>query len=195
MGDCFYKRLEPRNSEDYYATPPKAVRALCQKVRFRPTVIEPCCGEGHISKTLEEFGYTVQSSDLVYRGYGLAGVHDFLKSTPAQLQNAGIVTNPPYNLAQQFIEHAISNSDAEAKIAMLLRLSFLESQKRRSLFETFPLTAVYVFRSRIGCAKNGCFTVDSHGELNAPSAVAYAWFVWDKTQFMHSAEPKLFWLD
>lgn len=194
MGDCFYKRIEPKSSDDYFATPPKAVRALCQQVRFRPTVIEPCCGEGHISRTLEELGYTVESSDIVYRGFGKPGKHDFLESTCAQLYGADIITNPPYNMAQQFIEHAIENSDKDAKIAMLLRLTFLESQKRKPLFEAYPLTAVYVFRSRIGCAKNGEFKVDSRGDLNVPSAVAYAWFLWDKSQF-DITPPKLFWLD
>lgn len=193
MADCFYKRTEPKSSEDYFATPPKAVRALCSKVIFRKNIIEPCCGEGHIFRTLEELGYTVESSDIVYRGYGKPGSHNFLECPKSQLQNADIVTNPPYNKAQQFIEHAMKNTDEFAKVAMLLRLSFLESQKRKSLFDTYPLTAVYVFRSRIGCAKNGEFKVDAQGELNVPSAVAYAWFLWDKQST--SAPPAIFWLD
>ena len=44
MGDCFYKRTEPKNSADYFATPPKAVKALCKRIHFRPNIIEPCCG-------------------------------------------------------------------------------------------------------------------------------------------------------
>ena len=183
MGDCFYKRTEPKDSVDYFATPPKAVRMLCKRERFRSRILEPCCGEGHISRTLEELGYTVDSSDIIYRGYGTPGSHDFLKSTCEDLRGADIITNPPYVMAQQFIQHAIENTDKDAKIAMLLRLTFLESQKRKALFDMFPLTSVFVFRSRIGCAKNGDFKVDSHGELSVPSAVAYAWFLWDKTQF------------
>ena len=150
---------------------------------------------GHISRTLEELGYFVESTDIIYRGFGKVGAYDFLKSTREQLQGADIVTNPPYNQAQQFIEHAIRNSDKDAKIAMLLRLSFLESQKRKALFDKYPLTAVYVFRSRIGCAKNGVFKLDSKGEENYPSAVTYAWFLWDKACFNRTEPPKVFWLD
>jgi hypothetical protein len=167
---------------------------LCEQVRFRPAIIEPCCGEGHISRTLEALGYKVGSSDIVYRNFGRPGSHDFLKSTRNDLRGADIVTNPPYNMAQAFIEHAIRNTDPNAKIAMLLRLTFLESQKRKPLFDAFPLTAIYVFRSRIGCAKNGEFKADSHGELNVPSAVAYAWFLWDKALF-DTTPPRLYWLD
>ena len=57
---------------------------------------------------------------------------------------------------------------------MFLRLLFLESQSRRKLFEKQPPKTVYVFSKRVNCAKNGDFvTYDS-------SAVAYAWFVWEK---------------
>lgn len=196
MGDCFYKRSEPKNSADYYATPPEAVRALCRCVEFRPFIIEPCCDEGHISRELQKHGYDVESSDIIYRGFGKEGEFDFLDSTPEELQGSDIVTNPPYNQAARFIEHAIDCTDANAKIAMLLRLTFLESQKRKRLFDTYPPTAVYVFRNRIGCAKNGEFKINSHGELYYPSAVAYAWFLWDKSQFKFAgAPPKLFWLD
>lgn len=183
MGDCFYKRVEPKGSVDFFATPPKAVKALCEQIRFRDNVLEPCCGQGHISKTLESLGYNVSSSDIVYRGFGKKGSHNFFDFTADYMANFDVITNPPYNQAQSFIEHAIKNTDPVAKIAILLRLSFLESQKRKKLFDSYPLTAVYVFRSRIGCAKNGEFSKDKNGELNVPSAVAYAWFLWDKAQF------------
>ncbi len=158
--------------------------------------IEPCCGEGHISRELQKLGYDVESSDIIYRGFGKEGEFDFLDSVPEDLQGSDIVTNPPYNQAARFIEHAIDCTDANAKIAMLLRLTFLESKKRKRLFDTYPPTAVYVFRNRIGCAKNGEFKINSHGELYYPSAVAYAWFLWDKSQFKFAGSPpKLFWLD
>ena len=134
MGDCFYKRSEPKSSADYYATPPKAVQALCRYVEFRPFIIEPCCGEGHISRELQKLGYDVESSDIIYRGFGKEGEFDFLDSTPEELQGSDIVTNPPYNQAARFIEHALDCADANAKIAMLLRLTFLESKKKETSF-------------------------------------------------------------
>ena len=57
---------------------------------------------------------------------------------------------------------------------MFLRLLFLEGQARKKLFEKYPPKTVYVFSSRVNCAKNGDFVTYNSG------AVAYAWFVWLK---------------
>ena len=194
MGDCFFKRCEPTQSADFFATPPKAVKALCKAIKFRQKIIEPCCGQGHISRTLEEHGYTVESSDIIYRGFGKEGSYDFLKSTKDELNGFDIITNPPFNQAQEIIMHALSNTDMHAKIAMLLRLTFLPSKRRKILFDTYPLTALYVFRSRIGCAPNGEFKVKPNGELYVPSAIDYAWFIWDKAKF-DEGPPKIYWLE
>ena len=32
-------------------------------------VLEPACGGGHISDVLETYGYTVENSDIINRGY------------------------------------------------------------------------------------------------------------------------------
>jgi hypothetical protein len=61
------------------------------------------------------------------------------------------------------------------KIAMLLRLQFLESKSRRSLFDSTPPRTLYVSSSRLLCARNGDFEAHKDG-----SAVAFAWFVWQK---------------
>ena len=61
-----------------------------------------------------------------------------------------------------------------AKIAMFLKLLFLEGQKRKQLFQKYPPKVVYVSSSRIQCAKNGDF------EKYNQSAIAYAWFIWEK---------------
>jgi hypothetical protein len=66
------------------------------------------------------------------------------------------------------------------KIAMFLKLQFLEGQARKELFLTNPPKVVYVSSSRLGCAKNGDFKTGKNGELMIESAVAYAWFVWEK---------------
>ena len=56
---------------------------------------------------------------------------------------------------------------------MFLKLTFLEGQKRRKFFDSYPPKTVYVFSKRINCARNGDFSVKQ-------SAVCYAWFVWVK---------------
>lgn len=110
-------------------------------------------------------------TDLVYRGIGEGNV-DFLTQT--EMFDGDIITNPPYRYAQEFIEKAHSLIYDNHKIAMFLKLTFLEGQKRKKLFEKYPPKTIYVFSQRIKCAKNGEF--DTTGQ----SAVAYAWFLWQK---------------
>lgn len=159
-----------REQNDYYATDPVALELLLQKEQFSKNIWECACGEGHLSRVLEKNGYHTYSTDLVNRGYGIGGV-DFLAVN--QKFDGDIVTNPPYKYAKEFVEHAIDLVEDGHKVAMLMRLLFLEGKSRRELFEKYPPKYVYVSSARINCAKNADFT-------NEGSAVAYAWFIWEK---------------
>jgi hypothetical protein len=63
------------------------------------------------------------------------------------------------------------------KVAMSLKVQFLEGKARRELFEKHPPKVIYVASSRLLCAKNGEFDKMRAG---GGSAVAYAWFIWEK---------------
>lgn len=160
-----------RQREDYYATEPRATELLCKLVQFDGTILEPSCGEGHISEELKKAGYDVTSRDLVDRGYG--EVADFLAIDNLEW-NGNIVTNPPYKYAQEFVEKALQIIPEGKKVCMFLKLTFLEGKSRKELFRKYPPKVVYVSSSRIKCAMNGDF--DSIGS----SATAYAWFIWEK---------------
>ena len=86
-----------------------------------------------------------------------------------------MITNPPYKFAQRFVEHALNITNTNAKVAMFLRIQFLEGKARRKLFDACPPKTIYVASSRLQCALNGDFE-----GLKASSAVCYAWFVWKK---------------
>lgn len=124
-----------RQREDYYATEPKATEWLCKLERFEGRILEPSCGEGHMSRVLEAAGYEVVSRDLVDRGYG--EVADFLAIDNLEW-DGNIVTNPPYKYAQQFVEKALSIIPEGKKVAMFLKLTFLEGKARRALFRSTP---------------------------------------------------------
>lgn len=165
-----------REQHDYYATEPKAVELLLEQESFCPYVWECACGEGHISEVLKAHGYKVKSSDLYDRGYEGTEIADFLKVKKEHINNdfsRDIITNPPYKYAKEFVEKALEISMDGTKIAMFLKLTFLESKARKKLFEKYPPETVYVFSSRVSCGKNGDFTT-------AANAVCYAWFVWKK---------------
>lgn len=133
-----------------------------------------CLWGGDLSEVFVSHGYDVLSTDLIDRGYGQSGV-DFL--TYDKPFEGDIITNPPYKYATQFVEKAIETITDGHKVAMLLRLQFLEGKTRGNLFAKYPPKTIYVARGRLLCAKNGDF---DGMRASGGSAVAYAWYIWEK---------------
>lgn len=131
---------EDRADLDFYATAPEAVRMLTEMEQFSGRILEPSCGTGHISEELIKAGYHVTSRDLADRGYG--DMADFL-SPDNTVWDGDIVTNPPYAFAQEFVEKALDIIPTGRKVAMFLKLTFLEGKKRASLFDTAPPPDVF----------------------------------------------------
>jgi len=55
-----------------------------------------------------------------------------------------IITNPPYKYELEFVEHALKIISKGNKVAMFLKLQFLEGKKRKRLFVTNPSKVLYV---------------------------------------------------
>lgn len=147
-----------------------------QNETFNHYIWECACGAGHISQVLSDAGYDVKSSDIIDRGYPETEIIDFLQfnaEDSTNIHNGDIITNPPYKYAKEFVEKAMEVSGDSAKVAMFLKLTFLEGKARRKMFDKYPPKVVYVFSSRVCCGKNGEFKPSEN-------AVAYAWFVWQK---------------
>ena len=96
-----------------------------------------------------------------------------------------IITNPPYSHAQEFVEKAMELVEEGGKVAMFLKLTFLEGKKRKELFKKYPPKVLYVSSSRLQCAKNGDFE-------GVGTAIAYGWFVWEKG---YKGEPVIRWIN
>lgn len=166
-----------RQKNDYYATEPKAAELLLEQEKFSPTIWECACGEGHLAEVFKANGYNVIATDLIYRGYGEDPPIDFLKISKENYFDGDIVTNPPYKFAMEFCKKAIQVVKPEHKVAMFLKLQFLEGKARKEFFKKYPPKIVYVSSSRLICAKNGEF---DKLKQSGGSAVAYAWFLWEK---------------
>ena len=174
----------PREVNDYYATDPKAAELLCEKIRLHDNIWECAVGEGHLASVFKAEGYNVKCSDLINRGYPDTEVIDFL--TYEGTYDGDIITNPPYKFAQEFVEKALSIIEDGKYVIMFLKLQFLEGKKRRELFDKDPPKYIYVSSSRLKCAMNGNFAGISS------SAVAYAWFVWEKG---YTGKPTIEWIN
>lgn len=112
---------------------------------------------------------------------------DFLADSTAF--DGDIITNPPYKFAADFVNHALNLVNPGNKVFMFLKLQFLEGKARRALFDTKQLKTVYVFTSRIMCAKNGKFAEMKAG---GGSAVAYAWYEFQKG---YNGDPVIKWIN
>lgn len=177
-----------RHENDYYATEPKAVEKLLEKESFYTKIWEPACGGGHISEVLLNHGYDVFSSDKYNYGYIRQNkTFDFFEEIKLkETDRFDIITNPPYKYAMEFCEKAINTISNGNRVAMLLKLTFLEGKARLNFFKKFPPKKIYVFSSRINCAKNGDFS------KNISSAVCYAWYIWEKD---FKGKPEIDWIE
>lgn len=163
---------------DFYPTPNWATEALLAVETFRGPIHEPCCGNGQMAGALTRAGHNVIASDLFDHGFGKVGQDARALSGPVE----NIVTNMPYNLAGEILPHFLNI--ARLKVALLLRLSFVESKRRYQMFQSSPPARLYVFPERLSLCAAG-ETVEGGG------TVSYAWFVWDRE---HVGETFLRWL-
>ena len=164
---------EEREENDIYATDPKALEVFLEEsgIELR-NVWECACGEGHLAKVLDAKGLLGRASDLIDRGYGQTESNFYFFS---DVWDGDILTNPPYGDAMKFCQHALDCVDEGSKVVMLMRIQFLEGQRRKPFLLANPPKYVYVSSSRLLLAKKADFV-----KYNTPSANCYAWYVWEK---------------
>lgn len=175
------QRSEPHDSLDDFPTPPWATRALCEYIaRYSPTrlgelsVREPAANRGHMVKPLKEYFGRVLASDVHDYGAGFE-VADYLFPGPLPWTN-WTITNPPFKLAEQFIERA--DQVSTHGVAVIVRSAFLESVGRfERLFGVMPPSHVLQFTERVVMHKGRLAPEGS-------TATAYCWLVWFKKEIM-----------
>lgn len=172
------QRSEPHDSLDDFPTPPWATRALCEFLQHGPpsetlgelTVREPAANRGHMVKPLGEYFKIVLASDVHDYGQGYP-VRDYLWGPHEHITGTHwTITNPPFKLAEQFIERARSLSSRG--VAMLVRLAFVEGIGRyERLFSVNPPDYILQFTERVVMHKGRLAPEGS-------TATAYCWLIW-----------------
>jgi hypothetical protein len=169
------RRSEPHNSLDDFPTPPWATRALCEWIQARGyqtqdmVCREPAANRGHMVKPLQEYFGTVLASDIYDYGAWFP-VQDYLFGEDPEGMVDWTITNPPFRLAQQFIEQARNTS--RHGVAVIVRSAFLEGINRyRDLYSIGAPTDILQFSERVVMHK---------GKLsaNGSTATAYCWLIW-----------------
>ncbi len=168
-----------RNESDYYQTPYSITHQLFEnhnEFDFNKTVLESACGDGAITKVLNQYFEGVNSYD-VEKNF-LCENRDF----------DYVITNPPYSLANDFILKC--KKICQDQFALLLPLNYLHGQYRYEniyLDNEFKLKYVYVF-TRYPMLSN---EIREDGKYNTGMQV-YAWYVWNK---QYKDEPIIRWIN
>lgn len=181
------RRVEAHDSLDDFPTPPFATRAVLEwmdangLISPRHVVREPCANRGYMVRPLEEYFTTVLPADIHDYGFGYP-VDDYLFG-PDQFDVDWTFMNPPFRLAQQFIERGLRTSSEG--IAVIVRSAFLEGGERyRDLYAVNPPCFVLQHAERVAMIKG-------RYDPKATTATAYAWLIWRKYS---DGDTRLRWL-
>ncbi|PYD55567.1 hypothetical protein CFR75_15820 [Komagataeibacter xylinus] len=187
-GDCRMNAHSgyARAADDWYVEPDWAVRALvAAEATVRPfagIVLDPCCGAGNVPAQLGDVaGVTPIGTDLRPRAPGVATM-DYRESLARHAPDS-VISNPPYNQAQLFIEQALEH--ARDRVCVVLRLGFLAAQKRHAWWPKVPFARLWVSSVRMSMPPGGSDFPASGGSVD------YAWFVFEKG---HRGSPMVGWL-
>ena len=154
-----YQRVE----RDLYETPAWVTRALLPHIPTGLAIWEPAAGSGKMANALMDGGHKVWATDI-----SDPCPTDFLLTVDRSWR--AIVTNPPYELAQEFIDHAMRMVGGDGLVAMLLRTDFDHAKTRQHLFGKCP-----EFSKKLVLTRRIKWFEDSKGQ---PS-FNHAWFIWD----------------
>jgi hypothetical protein len=200
------RRKVAPDSLNYFPTPPFATRALCEWLAgalgdlSNLSVWEPGCGELHMARPLAESFATVRASD-VHRYSPDHELMDFVMFGPEEPPADFVITNPPFQLAQAFIETGLKV--ARRGVAMLVRSAFLEGGGRYTdLWSISPPSDVLQFCERVVMLEGRLIrsgALDPFAEKagnKATTATSYVWLVWLKAEdhFPGDRETRFHWI-
>ena len=202
-----------RRESDFYRTPPEAINTFLDAFEFMPFryIIEPCAGDGAIVRELAKRTRKPKSfitaieiraeekQNLIEAGADQVIIGNFYEFSGRDPKPDIIITNPPYSIAQEIIEHCFDIAP-DAEVIMLLRQGFLSSKARKSFWDKYPLTQLYPLAERpsfgasVKCKKcdwrrfyhlgedypRRCPECGANVQVSKTDACDYAWFVWSK---------------
>jgi len=158
------RKSRKRSKYDHYETPRHTVLSLLKNHEIKYPILEPCAGYGSVANILQMNGEVI-TNDIdpnMECNYNF----DYLLWDPGNGFKT-ILTNPPFNLAEQIIVKSIQDIEIGGEVIMLLRLDFLGTEKRQIFWKDYPAKQIYVLSKRPRFLRSG----DSN---------EYGWYVWEK---------------
>lgn len=192
------KPMRKRDPNDFYPTPLAVCRAgialLAEQYPAFKDIVDPGAGSGVWGIAARELwpnavitGFESRLDAPRPAAYTNWVADNFLAAS-AEVWNSfdAAIGNPPYKIAQQFIEHTMSMLKSGSPCLQLLRLNFLEGQGRaRGFFKRCKPRKVYVLAGRPSFIESG----EKKGKTDA---TAYALILFEKD---YDGSTTLEWLD
>lgn len=159
-----------RKERDLYQTPAWVTKALVPFIPCHVARIWECaCGDGQMVRMLKDGGFEVVATDIHNSGW------DFLNMPAWTNPFDAIITNPPFELATEFIEQALRFTEPNGGFAaMLLRTDFEHAKSRTHLFRDCP-----AFARKVVLLKRIVWFVEDNGKPKASPSYNHSWFIWD----------------
>jgi len=174
-------RIFAREQSDHYVEPTWTSARLFQVEKFEGSIVDPACGWGTIVIEARRAGYNAAGSDIVDRGFDSTRTpSDFLASTTV-FDN--IVTNPPFDIAPQFITHAVKHT--RRKVAAIFLVRRLPAA---SWLRALPLARVLLLTPRPSMPPSS--HIQAGGKVGGGTQ-DFCWLVIDHD---HQGEPSIGWL-
>ncbi len=170
-----------RRERDLYETPEWATAAVVPHLPDSATRIwEPACGGMKMVNAINKFRPRIG----VAKQTDISTGADFFAWTDSAPEVNAIVTNPPYELATEFIEHALRLMESRrGVVAMLLRTDFDHAKSRSHLFRDCP-----AFAKKLVLTRRIVWFEPEPGAKGKSPSFNHAWFIWD---WAHEGAPAL----
>ncbi len=190
-----------RHVSDFYITPQEPIREFLEKFLSIETlkqdikILDPCAGGNEkydmpYFKVLESLGFNnIRTADIredSQARFKLDFLNDVLDFEYFDLT----ISNPPFNLAIEFINKALNNTKNNGFVVMLLRLNFFGSQSRKKFFTENMPKYCFVHSKRISFFPEDVIIPFFNKKKNkwedklykkgSTDSIEYAHFVWQK---------------
>ena len=206
---------DKRHIADYYVTPIPDIELFLRELDKRVCLqwdkrkIIDCCAGGNEEKLfslgggiigIRELYHPMSYPTAIHNVFGNCNVNtidirkdslaatkgDYLTMNVKDYEPEIIITNPPFAIATDIIEKAISDVVDGGYVIMLLRLNFFGSEERKPFFEKYMPEWCFVHRKimsfvdkkdNIGCVE---FNKDNKPKKGSTDSIEYAHFVFRK---------------
>jgi len=155
---------------DFYPTPEYSTEKILSKIKLIEPILEPANGLGSITKVVKKYYQNITTFDINLEAQADKYL-DFFNYNDEKFNT--IITNPPfkYNHKCEFIKKALESVNENGLVIMFLKLTYLESRRRKEFLTNNPPKHIFVHSERV------CL-LDGYGGKGG--GVVYAWFVWEK---------------